>query len=182
MLCGLIACSDSSQTIIPLYQIPTKEQLYAAGYQDGDLPPEYFDGHYKKSRMPYYDNRGVPVSDVEVTINTGNPPLSAIGTGAITLSWYPSQADVDHAYSIVSSFEYAKTNPVEGIGEKAIYFTNGFVGIGGFVFTRCGILVSMDRGIQPYDSLGFTQQEMFQYAKKIDQRIIDMVCPTTLGQ
>ena len=181
ILYTLVGCGSNDPVIVS-YQMPTKEQLYASGYQDGDLPVGFFDGRYKYSRPFFYDEDGVPASAMELTIDTGNPPISGLIKGRVILSWYPTSDQVDQAYDALSAPGYAKQNSVEGIGEKAIYFTNGFVGLGGFVFKRCGLVIYIEMSIQPYSPKGFNQTQMFEYATTIDERIMQQICPVTESQ
>ena len=181
ILYTLVGCGSNDPVIVS-YQMPTKEQLYAAGYQDGDLPVGFFDGKYKYSRPFFYDEKGVPASAMELAIDTGNPPLSGLIKGRVILSWYPTSDHVDQAYDALSGPSYSEKNPVEGIGDKAVYFTNGFVGIGGFMFKRCGLVIYIEMTIQPYSPKGFNQTQMFEYATTIDERIMQQICPVTESQ
>ena len=55
------------------------------------LPHEYFSGLNKNSRPSFYDRYDIPTSPIELTLNLGNPPLSGRVTGAIILSWFPTE-------------------------------------------------------------------------------------------
>jgi len=159
----LIPEPTPTPTRIPLSEIDLEGMLI----MDGDLPAGY-SGAQIRATAPKIIGINLPDSQYQIYQELAKDGQMA---GGISVYLYESTENIENAYvSILDGF----SDPIDlkDIGEKAAYHNTFVISRAGLVFIRCNAVVEIDMR-----DLGFSDDPLFGYAKRLDKRLTEIVCP-----
>lgn len=144
--------------------------LQALAILDGDLPPGYQGGQILDGLPKIFE--GIPPAELafyQLIEREGS------GAGGVAILFFPDADQVSQAYEhLLKGMVIEETELISELGERAhvyIFYQAGvsfrFVDA---LFERCGAVVHIRLG----DT--FNKDEAISYAKKLDQRLSEVIC------
>ena len=144
--------------------------LQALAILDGDLPPGYQGGQILDGLPKIFE--GIPPTELafyQLIEREGS------GAGGVAILFFTGADRVSQAYDqLHQSMVIEETESISGLGERSevyIFYQAGvsfrFVDV---LFERCGVVVHVRLG----DT--FNKDEAVSYAKKLDQRLSEVIC------